>query len=128
MWARRKPSLCTAEAVLMRTPDQIVSAWTERRKHYQKLHGIGETLRRIYNGEAAVPLPELERNERSSVANLLQSGIDQHAMRISSVMPNIICPPVRPSRPAIKKADDRRLTLQAWWYENQMQRKDRRRA
>lgn len=112
----------------MRTPDQIVSAWRARKNQMAKVLTAGEQLRRVYNGEWLIPLPELERAEKQSVANLIQAGIDQHALRIASVVPGIICPPLKATKQATDRADDRRLALQAWWYENAVPRKLRRRA
>lgn len=111
-----------------RTSDEIVNLWHTRRAASAKIIGAGTTIRQIYNGEHPITLPELERTEHPSIANLIQSGIDQHATRIASIIPNIVCPPVKPTKAATDRADDRRLTLQAWWYQNHIPRMLRRRA
>src|SRR5439155_13411919 len=122
---RRLP---TASPTVTKTADEIVAAYTARRKGQSKSMTAAESVKSVYNGDHLLPLPELERAERASVANLLQAGIDQHALRIASVLPGIQCPPLKPTKAGIKAADDRRLALQAWWYENKIPRKLRRRA
>src|SRR5436305_14737780 len=104
-----------------------MSLYTERRKNLAKVHGVGLQIRAVYNGDHPLILPELERTERASVANLIHSGIEQHAQRIASTIPNIICPPIKPTALAGDAADDRRLALQAWWHENKIPMKLRRR-
>lgn len=111
-----------------RSTDDIVNLWTQRKATLQKPHNAGLMIRQIYNGEHPLTLPELEQSERPSIANLIQSGIDQHATRIASVIPNIVCPPTKPTKGAVSNADDRRLALQAWWYQNHIPRMLRRRA
>lgn len=113
---------------MARNADTILALYQQRKRAQARELGMAEALKRVYNGEHLIPLPEIERAEKASVANLIQAGIDQHALRIASVLPGIICPPLKPTKSAIAKADDRRLTLQAWWYENTITRKIRRRA
>lgn len=113
---------------MSRDAGQIVNLWTQRRASMQRTIAAGRLIRQIYNGEHQLTLPELEKSERAAVANLINTGIDQHATRIASVIPNIICPPLKPTKAGVDRADDRRLTLQAWWYANHIPRMLRRRA
>lgn len=113
---------------MTRTAEQIVALHTHRRSSQAKTLQTGELLRRVYNGEHIIPLPELERSERNQVANIIQTGIDAHAQRVASVLPVLRFPPVKQSKAAQKLADDRRQTVQAWWYKNRVPAKLRRRA
>lgn len=112
----------------MRDVGEINSLWTARKTSMQSVINAGQIIRSICNGDYPLTLAELEKNERPVIANIVLSGIDQHAMRIASTIPNIICPPVKPTKSAIDRADDRRLTLQGWWYQNHVPRMLRRRA
>ena len=73
-------------------------------------------IRDHYNGDVIVPLPEIDSTESSAVANLLATGLDQTAMRIASVTPDIVCPPEdESSKQAQKFASIRRKALFGWW-------------
>lgn len=112
----------------MRTKDQIVAAWEARKKSTAKTMSAATKLQQVYNGDYTTVLPELSRNESTSVANLIQNGIDGHAMRIASVIPNIDCPPDRTNRAGRRRAENKHRALLAWWYHNSIPRKMRRRA
>jgi len=102
----------------------------EERKQAQSplLHNMAR-LRDAYNGDIIVPLPEMDRNESASVANLISVGLDQSAMRISSTMPNLYYPPVRVGdRASEKRSATRRDATLGWWESNKMPLKIRRRA
>ena len=78
-------------------------------------------LRDYYNGDVIVPLPELDSNEQSAVANLLAQGLDQTAMRIASTAPDIYCPPTDVNtKRARDNADIRRKALFGWWEHSRM--------
>jgi hypothetical protein len=86
-------------------------------------------IRAAYNGDIIVPLPELDAHEQSSVANLLAQGLDQTAMRIASVLPDVIMPPTSDtSKEAEKYARIRRRAVLGWWEHNKMDLKMARRA
>lgn len=106
----------------VRDASQIESLFRDRKKTFGPIHAAGMLLRSVYNGEHNVVLPELETNERVAVANLVQTGLDQHAMRIASVMPSIVCPAMRGGNEANLRADKRKSVLDAWWYENDIPR------
>ena len=77
----------------MKTAEEIVDLYYTRSSNHA---GVKEKMRLIrdhYNGDVIVPLHEIDSTEASSVANLLAQGLDQTAMRIASVTPDIICPP-----------------------------------
>lgn len=112
----------------MKTPDQILALYIDRKAAAQGYLTVGNLIRQVYNGEHNVMLPELDANERVAVSNKVLTGIDQHAMRIASTTPTIDCPPFKTGAAALDRAYNRRNTLQAWWYLNNMDRLRRRRA
>lgn len=109
--------------------DWIMSSLERRRQDRSVLLENMRLLRDAYNGDMVIPLPELARQERPAVANLIVTGIDQTAQRIASVMPAVDFPPLRPG---IKRSEDlartRTLACRSWWDQNRMQAKMRRRA
>jgi hypothetical protein len=73
-------------------------------------------------GKLVVPLPELDRNERSSVPNLILQGSEAKAQRIASVVPTCEYPVLRPG---IKLWEDKARTQKranlAWWEQSQIE-------
>ncbi len=108
---------------------QIVQWYSERRDRRAPELRMAEEIRKAYNGDIVLPLPELGRGEKAAVANLAKLAINQNAMRIGSTLPNLWCPP---TRPGIKKseaeADVRRRTFAGWWEMNDWKKKQYRRA
>ena len=109
------------------SPEEISNLHRERRQANIKVLNAGEQLRRIYNGDGTVPLPELERSERVAIANLIQTGLDDHAQRISSTAPQMTFPPDKNTKAARGVALDRKMAVLAWQYANKthLQRKQR---
>jgi len=108
---------------------QVVTMYQERRRERGGLFGRMEEIRRHYNGDIIVPLPELDEMEKPAIPNLIAQGIDQFAMRVASVMPDVSYLPVRPGiQVSENKARDRRLANLGWWDMNKMPTKLRRRA
>ena len=82
-----------------------------------------------YDGDIIVPLPELDKDEKSMAVNLMGPGLDQVAMRIASTMPDISVDPLRPGIKASENnADTKRLALLSFWDMNRMHLIMRRRA
>ncbi len=77
----------------MKSTDEIIALYTTRSKANGSAKAKMRNLRDYYNGDVVVPLPELDSDEKSAVANLLAQGLDQTAMRIASTSPDIYCPP-----------------------------------
>ena len=78
-------------------------------------------LRDYYNGDVIVPLPEINSDEQSAVANLLAQGLDQTAMRIASTRPDIYCPPTDNKRKRSREnAEILRKALFGWWENSRM--------
>lgn len=91
-----------------------------------------ERMRRVrdgYNGDLIVPLPEMDRTEESFVANIIQNGLDQTAMRIASTLPSVYYPPVEYGDNASeKRARTRTRANMGWWETNDMNLKLRLRS
>ncbi len=105
----------------MKTVDEILAIYSSRVSINNFAKQRMRTLRDHYNGEIVVPLPEIDSNEQSAVANLLAQGLDQTAMRIASTSPDIHCPPldshVKRSR---TNASIKRRALFGWWEHSRM--------
>jgi len=109
--------------------EDIVGMLLERKQAQSPLLQNMARLRDAYNGDIVVPLPEMDRQEQAAVANLISTGLDQSAMRISSVMPNLYFPAVKPGdRASEKRSSTRRDATLGWWEANKMPLKLRRRA
>ena len=86
-------------------------------------------LRDTYNGDLVIPLPEMDRREKSAVANLITTGLDQTAMRIASTMPSVYYPALEDGvRSSEKRATTRKRATLGWWEANKMPLKMRRRS
>lgn len=113
----------------LRSADWIVSTFYDLRRLRGPQINTAHQIRDAYNGQIALPLPELNRNEQAAVANLIRQGINQNAMRTASTLPSLFCPP---TRPGIKKAEDeamsRRKVFAGWWEMNDFKKKQYRRC
>jgi hypothetical protein len=111
------------------TTEHIVDLYHRRRKTHQGRLTAMNTLRDAYEGQMDLPLPELARNEKPLVANLIAQGLDGRANRVSSTMPNVTCPPLRPGfEKHEENANDRRNAVMGWWDENGINLSMRKRA
>lgn len=108
---------------------QIVTMYQERRMSRSGSFRRMQEIRDHYNGDVIVPLPELDEAEKPAIPNLIAQGIDQFAMRVASIVPDIQYPSLRPGiQVADNKARDRRLANLGWWDMNKMGTKVRRRS
>ena len=100
----------------MRSVEDILVLYKERKATYALLHSKMQMIADIYNGRAEVPLPDMDRNEKPAIPNLLQQGVDQMAGRIASVTPQVVFsskqPGVRKWDRAASAAAD---TITGWW-------------
>ena len=113
----------------MRSLDDIVELYHQRRLAAGPVHEQMRRVRDLANGDVVVPLNELDRNAKTNVANLLVQGLDQMSMRVSSTMPSPYFPPVKEGSENSKKfARMRKKALISFWDENRMQMKLRQRA
>lgn len=111
------------------TFEEIADEFRRRKSaHHPAMERMRE-LKSIYHGEVVVPLPELDKSERSAVANLIQTGLDQLSMRVASVMPDVWYPP---DDPGAKRSETyariRRRATVGWWHTNKLRLKMRKRA
>lgn len=113
--------------------DRIVETWKQRRQAQGPVLERMRSVQEVYDGDVTVPLPEMDTSERTWIANLLQTGLDQTAMRIASNPPDVRYLPEKLSgRDNLKRAQDRasekRDVTLGWWTQNKMNLKLRRRA
>ncbi len=109
--------------------DEIASLLFERQTLQGPMIENMRQLRDTYNGDLVIPLPEMDRREKSAVANLITTGLDQTAMRIASTMPSVYYPAVEDGNKASeKRASTRKRATMGWWEANKMPLKMRRRA
>lgn len=113
----------------MRTADSILDLFQERRKFWTPLHTAMQEIQSVYDGETTVSLPDMGRDEQSSVPNLLAQGVDQMAGRISSVIPQVTFSSEDPgSRAADRRAKQSAQVIQGWWESDRLPMKDKQRA
>jgi len=105
----------------VKSVDEIVAIYGARSQATDQIKSRMRTLRDYYNGDVIVPLPEINSDEKSAVANLLAQGLDQTAMRIASTRPDIYCPPLDPARKRSRdNSDIKRKALFGWWENSRM--------
>lgn len=109
--------------------EEIHNLYLQRQKSQGPLLAQMAKMRSAANYDLIVPLNELSRNEKASVANLLVQGLDQTSMRIASTMPSPFFPPIRDGSDRSKgSARMRKRATLAMWDENRMGMKLRRRT
>jgi hypothetical protein len=109
--------------------DQIVALLDERKAARNPLMESMRGVRDTYNGDVIIPLPEMDKQERPAVANLITTGLDQTAMRIASTMPSIFYPPIREGIERSEQLARQRTQANAgWWQANKLPLQMRKRA
>tara|TARA_R110000751_G_scaffold33816_2_gene84022 strand:+ start:2330 stop:4081 length:1752 start_codon:yes stop_codon:yes gene_type:complete len=105
----------------MKSAEEIVDIYYNRSQNHSGVKSRMRTIRDHYNGDVVVPLPEIDTTESAAVANLLAQGLDQTAMRVSSVLPDIVCPASdEASKRALDHAQIRRKAMFGWWQNSTM--------
>lgn len=113
----------------MRSTEEIVALYRERMENLGPIFAQMREVRQLANGDVIVPLNELDRNTKTSVANLLVQGLDQMSMRVASTMPTAYFPALKEGQErSMNLARDRKRALTAMWDQNKMNMKLRRRA
>ena len=113
----------------MKSVEEIVALYKERVDAQGPVLRQMREVRSLANGDVIVPLNELDRNTKSSVANLLVQGLDQTSMRVASTMPSPYFPALREGQDrSMKLARDRKRAMLSIWDQNRMNMKLRRRA
>lgn len=112
-----------------RSLDDILQLFKDRRAGFEPLHGKMRAIADVYNGRAVVPLPDMDRDERSSIPNLLQQGVDQMAGRITSVRPQV---GFSSAQPGVRKYDRRAKAasdvIGGWWQMDRLMMKQKQRG
>jgi hypothetical protein len=117
--------LADPDATARYVHELFTSRSNARAPHLQRMERVRDT----YNGDIIVPLPEMDKEERVAVANLIFSGIDQLSGRIASVAPQQWWPSLKPGvRGADRRSNTRRIAAVGWWQHNRMQTKMRHRT
>lgn len=105
----------------MRTPEEIVMLFRTLKQQRAPWVNKAREVRKMYDGEMAVPLPELDKNEKPAAVNLLGPGLDQMAMRVASVLPDESWPALRDGfKGSLDTARLRRKASLAWKDMNDM--------
>jgi hypothetical protein len=113
----------------MITVEEILAHYKSRREAQGPVLEQMRKVRELANGDTIIPLNELDKAAKSSVANLLVQGLDQTSMRIASTFPTPYFPPLAEGKDKSKElANTRRKAMQAMWEHNRMKMKMRRRA
>ena len=113
----------------MKTVEEIVALYKDRVETQGPVLRQMREVRQLANGDVVVPLNELDRNTKSSVANLLVQGLDQMSMRVASTMPSPYFPALREGQDrSMKLARDRKRAMLSTWDQNRMNMKMRMRA
>lgn len=113
----------------MKSVEEIVSLYKDRFEAKGPILEQMREVRNLANGDIIVPLNELDRNTKTSVANLLVQGLDQMSMRVSSTMPSPYFPALREGQDrSMKLARDRKRAMLAIWDQNRLGMKMRHRA
>lgn len=113
----------------MLSTEEIVERYNSRKRAQGPIQDQMRRVRDLANGDVIVPLNELDRNAKASVANLLVQGLDQMSMRVASTMPSPWFPAVREGSERSKSsARTRRRAMLSIWDQNKMNMKMRRRA
>jgi hypothetical protein len=113
----------------MKSVEEIVDLYRQRVNAQGPVLSQMRQVRQLANGDVVVPLNELDRNTKSSVANLLVQGLDQMSMRVASTMPSPYFPALREGQDrSMQMARDRKRAMLAIWDQNRMNMKMRRRA
>lgn len=102
----------------MKSAVDIVALYEDRVRRLGPVHNQMRQVRSLADGDVVLPLNELDRNARSSVANLLVQGLDQMAARVASVVPQPYFPPVRETEKAKRDSRIRKQALLSWWDRN----------
>lgn len=108
---------------------EVVRRYQERRQSRAPELRRAQEVRDAVNGDIALPLPELNRNEKAAVANLMRLTVNQNSTRLASTLPTLWCPPTRPGvQRAERDADLRRKVMYGWWRMNEFKTLQYRRA
>lgn len=102
------------------SPERIAAEYARRRVNRSAQVQACERIAKVYGNDIALPMPELAAADAAPVANLIATGIDQHAQRIADLLPDIQCPPVKEGNDrSIQRAAKRRRACYGYWDRNE---------
>jgi hypothetical protein len=109
--------------------EEIVALYLQRKRTMGPIKEQMRRVRELANGDVVVPLNELDKNAKTSVANLLIQGLEQMSMRVASTMPTVYFPPTKEGSERSKSnSRQRKNAVLSMWDNNRMGLKMRRRA
>lgn len=106
----------------MKDQKQIETIYLARKRDLATVHAEMMLFDDFVADKLPVPLPELDRNEKSAIANLAGQGLKQISQRVGSVLPMPEWPSVRGGFDEHdKRAAKRKRANLGWWEQNDMQ-------
>lgn len=111
-----------------RSATWIRTQYLERKNTSGRERAAAQLVRKVYDGDLQLVMPELETTERSQIANLILEGVDAYGQRIASTAPNTRFPVLKRTKTDKKRAKEREQVLAAWHYGNRTDLQRRRRA
>lgn len=100
----------------MRSPAEILDLFLHRQREWAPAHTGMLEVREVYDGDAKIDLPDVDRTTAASVPNLLAQGVDQMAGRIASVTPMVTFASDKPGqRTADRRASVAQRVVTGWW-------------
>jgi hypothetical protein len=113
----------------VRTTEEICQLYAHRVSERSAVHAAMAQIRDIVNGDAELPTDELDEESKPAVANLINQGGNQMAMRAASVLPDLTVPALNPSaKMSQRRATESRQAQYGWWGINRMKLIMRKRA
>lgn len=115
---------------MRRSAEDIAHLYWQRRENAGGERQRMRDIAALYGGDIAIPLSELQREERSAVVNFARMGINQMGMRAASTPPRVVPVEVDYGRAdsARKRAELRRRVNHGWWGANRLNLQMRQRA
>lgn len=102
--------------------DEIAELHAARVKATQEQRRDMSLFREYIADRLPVPLPELDRDEQSAIANLARTGLEQLSFRTGSTLPEVVFPPRKQGiKDSEVKARNRKSATLGWWEKNNMQ-------
>ncbi len=106
-----------------RSAEDIYNLYTTRKMSmgadFERMRVVQATM----DGEVVIPLPELSKNEQSSVANLALRGMSQLAQRTASISPTLNFPSTRPGVQIRDTYARNRLRIMTGWHHDTRMRR-----
>ncbi len=105
----------------MRSPAEVLDLFLYRQREWAPAHTGMLEVREVYDGDAKIDLPDIDRTTAASVPNLLAQGVDQMAGRIASVSPMVTFASDNPgNRTADRRADTCQRVVAGWWQSDDL--------